>query len=147
MPKIAHFRAVCLGLAAVACSGLSCNKQEALNPVEGKVLYQNAPLTGALVSFHPQGTGAESRDRSTGLTKEDGTFSLNTGQIQGAPAGDYVVTVICPVPVKTESQGMSVGGEAETEDRLQGAYASPHSSQIKVTIEEGPNQLEPFELQ
>jgi len=80
------------------------------------------------------------------MTKQDGTFSLTTGQTDGAAAGKYVVTIICPVPIKTKSEGMSFGGDPETEDRLQGAYANRDASQIKVTIKDGPNQLEPFDL-
>jgi hypothetical protein len=148
MPQLARpgFAYGFLLLLVAASTSLSCGRSESLSPVEGKVLYQNAPLAGALVSFHPLGEGSDTRERSVGRTEDDGTFRLNTGETEGAPAGDYIVTVICPVPVQTETKGMSMGGDAETEDRLRGAYANPRTSEIKITIKEGENQLEPIEL-
>jgi hypothetical protein len=108
------------------------------------VSYQGKPLAGALVSFHPDGG---MRDPSTGLTREDGTFNLVTGEINGAVAGKYTVTIMCQVPAKAQSTGMSFGGPQETEDMLKGAYANKSKSQISVEVKDGPNQLQPFELQ
>jgi hypothetical protein len=134
-------------LAMLAFTGVSCSQSETLNPVQGKVLHQGQPLAGALVSFHPDsladGTLA---DAAVGLSKADGTFELATGQASGAHAGKYTVTVICPVPIESQQKGMSFGGEPETEDKLKGAYANRETSQIKIQIKEGPNQLEPIEL-
>jgi hypothetical protein len=128
--------APCVWLAA--CS----TKPAELNPVQGKVLHKGEPLSGALVSFHPEDPNAE---RSTGLTNADGTFSLSTGQVNGAPSGKYVVTIICSEIPKDIKQGLSTGG-IETQDRLQGAYANPSSSRLTAEVKDGPNQLAPFEL-
>jgi hypothetical protein len=128
-----------LALAALA----GCSPQEKLNPVTGKVLFQGEPLAGALVSFH---TGGSQPYVATGLTKEDGTFSVVTGESEGAHAGKYKVTVMCHVPVKSQATGMAFGGMEETEDRLKGAYSNFKTSTIEVEIKEGPNQLEPFDL-
>ncbi len=130
-------------LAVVGIFGLGCNKPEGLNPVQGKVIYQGKPLAGALVSFHPD---AAMRDPAIGLTKDDGTFSLTTGEINGADAGKYTVTIMCQVPSKDQPEGMSFGGMAETEDLLKGAYANKSTSQITIEIKDGPNQLQPFDL-
>ena len=54
--------------------------------VQGKLLYKNQPMSGALVTFHPKGADEVSAVRPTGLVKEDGTFTLATGQKEGAPA-------------------------------------------------------------
>lgn len=132
-------------LVLLSALGTSCSKTQS-NPVQGKVLYKGEPLKAALVSFHPDGTAEVNVDPSIGLTNDDGTFSLTTGQSPGAPAGKYVVTIICFVPLKTKVQGMSMGGEPETYDRLQGAYADRAASRIKVEVKSGPNQLEPFQL-
>ena len=127
----------------VAASGTSCQRAQSFNSVDGKVTYQGQPLTGALVSFHPE---EGNRDPAVGLTKPDGTFEVTTGSASGAAAGKYLVTIICPVPLKNQPKGMSFGGEPETEDRLKGAYANRDKSQIKVEIKDGPNHLPPFDL-
>jgi hypothetical protein len=129
----------------VVAGGLTlsaCSQPARLNPVQGKVLHQGEPLAGALVSFHPPDEAAE---RSTGLTKADGTFTLTTGQVEGARPGKYVVTIICSEVPKDTKQGFSTGG-VDTVDRLQGKYANASKSTINVEIKDGPNQLEPFDL-
>jgi hypothetical protein len=126
---------------ATAVAG--CSQSPTLNPVSGKVLYEGKPLAGALVSFHPEDSKF---GVATGYSKEDGTFTVVTGDVAGAAAGSYKVTVMCHVPIKAKTEGMSFGGMEETEDRLKGAYANRGNSKIAVTIKDGPNQLEPFDL-
>jgi hypothetical protein len=135
--------AAILATTASLVLGIGCTQKEKLNPVHGKVLYQGQPLAGALVSFHPQDSQG---DPPTGYTKEDGTFTVVTGPVEGARTGTFNITVMCQVPTKHKAAGMSFGGVAETEDRLQGAYANRDTSRITVTIKDGPNQLEPFDL-
>jgi hypothetical protein len=131
----------------VLCFGqIGCSKSQSLNKVEGKVLHKGKPLAGALVVLHPEASGV-TQQTATALSSQDGSFSLSTGQVEGVAPGSYTVTVTCPVPVKTESGGgMAMGGPVDTEDSLKGAYANRETSQIKVTIKDGPNQLEPFDL-
>jgi hypothetical protein len=125
----------------LACSGST----EKLNPIQGKVLFKNQPLKGALVTFHPKGADDPKKERPTGLTREDGTFTVTTGQKEGAPAGQYVITIICSEVPETASKGISTGG-VEAQDRLQGAYAMREKSTIQVEIKKGINELTPFEL-
>jgi hypothetical protein len=131
----------------LALCGLACSGSASLNPVQGKVMHKNAPLSGALVTLHPKGSKDMKVDRPVGRTKEDGTFTVTTGQNDGAPAGEYVVTIICPQPLnpKTTKQ-ISFGAEEETVDVLKGMYADVNNSKLSVTIKSGPNQLEPFDL-
>ena len=129
-------------LPALGC--LSCSGKGGLNHVQGKVLYKNQPLEGAVVTFHPKGGDKFKADRPYGMTKEDGTFTLTTGKEEGAPAGEYVVTLICPervAPKKAFSTELP-----ESQDRFKGAYADPATSTFKVEIKQGMNQLEPFQL-
>ncbi|HZN35356.1 MAG TPA: hypothetical protein VFB80_16115, partial [Pirellulaceae bacterium] len=116
-----------------------------LNPVQGKVLHQNQPLAGALVAFHPDGPRDINVENSVGLTKEDGTFHLTTGQKDGARAGKYTVTIICSEIPQSAKKNLSTAG-VDSVDRLKGAYANVDASKIKVEIKTGPNQLEPFDL-
>lgn len=115
-----------------------------MNEVQGKVIYQDKPLAGALVTFHPKGQKDVHTVPSTGMTKEDGTFALTTGKKDGAPAGEYLVTIIC-TKMPDSKKGLSTGG-VDSEDILQGAYAIRDASKITVTVANGKNQLEPFNL-
>ncbi len=132
-------------LLLLSLCGASCSGGEALNPVHGKVLYQNGPLSGALVTFHPQGMADITVTPPVGLTGPDGVFTLTTGKKEGAAAGNYVITVICSETLPADDKSISTGGP-ETRDRLQGAYANRATSKITVEIKKGINQLEPFDL-
>src|SRR5438034_10853524 len=67
---------------------------EKLYQVTGKVLYNDQPAAGAVVAFHPKDAKNElTAMRPMGSVQPDGTFSLVTGKDQGAPAGEYIVTV------------------------------------------------------
>jgi hypothetical protein len=130
-----------------ALCGLSCSGSGGkLNPVEGKVLYKDKPLKGAVLTFHPKGGNDVTTVRPVGMTQEDGTFKLTTGQKEGAPAGEYVVTLICSEEVNPSSKKSFSTKAPETQDRFQGAYAKPETSTLKVEIKKGNNQLEPFRL-
>jgi hypothetical protein len=130
-------------LSTASCSGGGA----ALNPVKGQVLYKGAPLESATVTFHLEGEGGINAVYPVGLTKPDGTFSLITGRDEGAPAGKYVVTFIC-AKSPGEAKGKKVFSTAppQTPDIFGGAYANPKTSQFKVEVKKGPNELEPFKL-
>ncbi|HSQ54322.1 MAG TPA: hypothetical protein VLM40_01145 [Gemmata sp.] len=143
----ASWCAAFLGVIALTATG--CSSGEKLNPVKGKVLYKGEPLAGATVSFHPKGANDLKRQPAIGLTQEDGTFTVKTGPDDGAPAGDYVVTIICTAQPKAadgKKKILSFGSEDISVDRLGGAYANMANSKINVTIKDGKNELEPFNL-
>jgi hypothetical protein len=72
----------------------------------------------------------------TATVQADGTFALTTfTKGDGAPPGDYVVTVQW---FRVAKDG-SVGGNS-----LPKRYASPSTSPLSVTIREGKNDLPPF---
>jgi hypothetical protein len=124
---------------------LGCSKKATLNPVQGKVLYKNEPLSGALVTFHPKGNTDLKVVPPTAATKEDGTFTVNTGDKEGAVEGEYIVTIICSREPPGAKKAFSTSG-VETQDILKGAYQNRDSSKITVKIERGANQLKPFDL-
>lgn len=138
----------CRGLVVlVAGSCFACSGGESMNPVQGKVLYKDKPLKGVGVTFHPKGPDDLKALRPGGMTGEDGSFTLSTGDKPGAPAGEYVVTFTCwedPAPPKNKKVFSTSMPEAQ--DRFRGAYADPKTSQFKVEIKKGTNQLEAFQL-
>ncbi len=130
---------------AVCC--LSCSGGVKLNPVKGKLLYKNQPLPDATVSFFLVG-GDITTGPSVGLTEEDGSFTLLTGEREGAPAGEYKVCVICPEEARSKAKRNAVlGNKPEFKDRFKGAYAAKDHSKISVQIKEGMNELQPINLE
>jgi len=111
-------------------------------PVTGKVLDANKkPALGALVVLHPVG-GDEKDPRASGTVEADGTVKFTTYTAgDGAPAGDYEVTVVWIPARKTAF-------DAEGKDQLGGRYATPKRSPIpKFTVKaDGPNELPPITL-
>jgi hypothetical protein len=129
-----------------ALGGFACSGGDGLHPVQGKVLHKDRPAQGVLVTFHPAGENPITALRPIGTSGEDGSFTLSTGQKEGAPAGVYVVTLIWPEAVAPKSR-LPIASEApDTRDRLRGAYANRAKSAFKVEIIQGDNQLKPFHL-
>lgn len=77
-----------------------------------------------------------------GEVDADGRFRIGTyDTADGAPAGEYAVTITWP-----ETKADPGGGEVTTGDRLGGRYSDPAKSKWKVQIRDGTNELEPFRL-
>src|SRR4051794_13109849 len=131
----------CLLLACAACSG-------GLNSVTGKVTHKGEGVKGAVLVLVPTDPRTNP-ERPSGVTGEDGSFSLTTGNKQGAPAGDYQVTITWNeyVTKKGKPAKLSMqGDDEEIRDRLKGRYADPAKSKLSATIKNGSNTLPPFDL-
>jgi hypothetical protein len=115
--------ALCLGLLALA----GCSGRKTVYPVRGEVRdARGKPATGALVFFHPRATQEE---KPVGKVNEQGEFQLTTyTEKDGAPAGEYVLTLVWPTPKKTPFD--SEGG-----DQLRGTMAKPETSKVTFTVE------------
>ena len=112
-------------------------------PVSGVVKYKGKPLQGIRVTLHPQGETAKPEFIPSGQTGSDGKFILSTGAPgNGAPLGTYVVTF-----EKPEIGSPASTGSVETEiDAFGGKYSDPAKSKWTITIAQGENSLQPFEL-
>lgn len=112
-------------------------------PVSGVVTYKGKPLQGIRVTLHSPTEAAQPQFIPSGQTGPDGKFSLSTGAPgNGAPPGTYVVTF-----EKPEIGSPASTGSIETEiDAFRGKYSDPAQSEWTVTIEQGENLLQPFEL-
>ncbi|MFO0956749.1 MAG: hypothetical protein U0800_04685 [Isosphaeraceae bacterium] len=132
-------RLIAVALGAMAgCSGGKAGTPTF--PVEGRVEYQGKAATGAFVVFHPtQEQGGEVRP--TGKVGEDGKFQLTSfDDLDGAPAGEYAVTVEWYKLVNKGSdwqRGPNV---------IPPKYGKADTTPIRVTIREGSNTLEPFQI-
>jgi len=124
----------CMLVAVLGCS----DQSKATFKLRGTVLdAQRRPAAGAIVILQPVAADADDAARPTATVAEDGSYRLTTFITEdGAPEGDYAVTVIWPASRKTPFD--PPGG-----DRLGGAMArvGPASPRIRVTRE--PNQSAP----
>ena len=131
-----------VAMLALPCASCGKGGRKPVYPVEGKVLVgkDRQPAAGALVIFHPADSSDEDPNKPRAHVGDDGSFTLTTyTQNDGAPAGEYVVTVAWPEPRKTPFDPVGP-------DRLGGRYGDPKTSKLRVTVEAKPNALEPIEL-
>jgi len=131
-------------LCALALGLTSCRRsgQEAVYPVTGKVFFNGRPAEGAIVSFVSRDPSDPAARRPGGQVAPDGSFRLSTyASFDGAPAGQYAVTISYPSPEQKEN------GENAGPDLLQGRYADPKTTPLVADVKRGENHLEPFQLQ
>jgi hypothetical protein len=125
-------------LAAVGCS--KSESHVPVHPVVGEIKFQGQPAAGAFVSLHPQ-NAAEGVPNPRATVAKDGSFTVSTFEgNDGAPEGDYVVTVQWYKPVR---QGPDLVGGPNV---LPPKYSSATSSDIKIHIAAGENRLKPIQL-
>jgi hypothetical protein len=137
-------RSCLLSIALVVAAGCSSGPKEDRKPVfptRGQLFVKDRPAAGAFVLFIPVNEPPEPKDpRPRAEVEKDGSFALSTyGDKDGAPAGDYVVTV-------TWKGGVLPDGQEEPEDKLFGRYATRTTSKLRATVKEGPNELPPFKI-
>ncbi|MBA2114927.1 hypothetical protein [Bremerella alba] len=135
---------VCIMLAGclttfTACSTKPSYQEVEIYPTSGSVTVKGEPAYGAVVILHPQGdVGMTKGNRVFAKVKEDGTFAMTTYITEdGAPAGEYLATVIWP---------LDPNARGPSPDRLRGKYATASQSDLTVMVEEGENQIPPWEL-
>lgn len=120
--------------------GVGCNgpRTAAVYPVTGTLTVSGTPAAKAMVAFHPLNEIASQPVLPVATTGPDGTFRLMTYVAgDGAPAGDYVVTVVWP----DDSQPRDECEDVLRHDRLGARYADPAKSPWHVTVGPGPNEL------
>jgi hypothetical protein len=140
----ASARCLLVGVATLAAA-IGCNSSPVkLYPVQGKVFYKNQPADGAQVVFQSQeeagsGESAAQQPMAYGTVGPDGSFSLRTEPYgDGAAAGDYKVLISWYAVDPRDEEGRI--------SKLPAKYADPANPQLKATVKEGNNELEPFRL-
>jgi hypothetical protein len=114
-------------------------------PVRGKVLVSGKPAAGAVVCFHPIADPGPRALRSHGRVGDDGVFSLTTyATTDGAPQGEYVVTVYWAAPSRTPRD------EDDTSDLppdlLRGRFAARETSILRTIVGDKPVEFAPVDL-
>ncbi len=131
-------------LAVLALTFTGCGRSNpnrvAVHPVQGAIQFRGQPMEGAFVSLHPKSaTDGVPTPRAT--VAKDGSFTVTTYDgDDGAPEGEYVVTVQWYRPVR---QGNDLVGGPNV---LPVKYASAQTSDVLIRIAAGENHLQPIQL-
>jgi len=126
---------LCFCLCLVSCE--SKYGDHPPQPTSGQILVNGQPVKGAMIIFHHVGDWGERTIVPQAWTDEDGRFVLSTyATNDGAPAGDYQVTVKWPAYRRKK-----IGP-----DKLGDRFAKPESSGLTARIVKGTNELPPFDL-
>jgi hypothetical protein len=136
-----------LSLCAVSCS--SDESRKTVYPVKGQVLFQGKPAAGAMVILHPVDASEANPERPLGYADENGNFQLTTYTTHdGAPEGQYAVSAVWMKPAEQAdmSQAATQSTPAASPNLLPARYADAASSGLTVQIQEGVNELQPFQL-
>jgi serine/threonine-protein phosphatase CPPED1 len=112
--------------------GVPTKNRKPVYAVHGKVLLDGAPVEGATVTLYTHDAKDKKLKRmSDALTEADGTYRISTYSAgDGAPAGDYAVTVVKRQPPFDEE---AKPGPNVLPDR----YASPEKTPLRMLVTEG----------
>jgi len=126
-------------------SSCSAKKGQPVFPVHGKVFFDGEPATGALVIFHPVNHPDPEEGKPRAVVEEDGSFAVSTYAAgDGAPAGEYAVSIHWKT--KTVKHPTRKGFPKKVATNFPERYQDPKTSGLVVRIQEGSNELPPFEL-
>ncbi|HVU87556.1 MAG TPA: hypothetical protein VHD36_09550 [Pirellulales bacterium] len=145
VPQILSWRPLVLGLLALMLAG--CQRAAApigpeAFPTRGQVVVKGKPASGVRIVLNPFPDVASPKFLPSAITDENGGFKVSTYSAgDGAPAGEYVLTLEWPVAKKADDDESIV-----VKDRLQGRYAVAAKSNWRVRIHEQDNILEPIKI-
>ncbi len=132
-----------LTLCLAGCSGET--ERLPVHPAHGTLTISGEPAPKAMVVLRAAGAPDPKRKELTphGEVGADGKFRIGTyTSDDGAPAGNYFITITWPQSLKDPLTGDDV-----VEDRLLGRFDTPEKTGIKVTIKEGENKLDPIVIE
>jgi 5-hydroxyisourate hydrolase-like protein (transthyretin family) len=137
----------CLGGAAILslCLSWGCGAEQRGDrietfPVTGEVSVDGQPAKGLQVTCNLVGTPSSNKFPPVirALTKDDGAFALTSYESgDGAPQGEYTLTFMW---------GAHTPFKGYSGDKLNGRYADPKASQVKVTVTDQPVDVGKIEL-
>ncbi|MFO0864717.1 MAG: hypothetical protein U0744_08715 [Gemmataceae bacterium] len=139
-PFLANGALLLTWVACALLSGCSDGKHATVQ-VKGQVVSgkDKKPAAGAAVIFHPAKTEPGDSHKPIGITDESGRYSLTTyREGDGAPEGEYVVTVRWPMAKKSPL-------DTDPRDRLNEAFSNVKNSKIRMEVKSGKD-LPPIEL-
>ena len=109
-----------------------------LQPVEGKVVWEDGSPATELAGSHVVFDLPEKQTSARGIIEADGSFRLTTSQPNdGALAGEYKVLIL-------EANRKPLGGPDPTElapGVMDSRFSDPSTSDLRATVNRGPNQI------
>jgi hypothetical protein len=131
-------------LAALAIlTDVGCNKADnhvPVHPVVGAIKFRGQPAEGAFISLVPK-SAIDGVPNPRATVVKDGTFMVSTYDgNDGAPEGEYVVTVQWYKPVR---QGADLVGGPNV---LPTHISSAKTSDVIVRVAAGENRVPPIQL-
>jgi len=131
--------ATALAGALLLCSCRPSDRQP-VYPVRGSVYRNGQPAAGALVAFHPSRDPNDHGLCPQGVVAADGSFHLTTFTANdGAPTGQYAVTVYWPAPGPDDDVHVRP-------DRLASRYADPKTTPLTANVPTRAITLARFDL-
>lgn len=129
-------------------SGCGGNGEKPVFKVHGKLMSDGKPMAKAEIAFLPTDP-AERGLQARATADTDGRYELYTYRPgDGAPAGEYVVTIYWPTPLTKKQAAMLEKAETieakETfvsPDLLKGAYSTARKTTLKATVSEKDNEI------
>lgn len=130
-----------LALAAVTgCNTKSGPERVPTFPVSGTISFQGKPIPGAFVALHPKAT-QENVPSPRANVGADGSLQVTTYDGgDGAPEGEYVVTVEWYKPIKNGADVIS------GPNVIPKKYASAQTSDITIKVAAQENTIPPIKL-
>ncbi len=118
---------------ALGCGGTEQAFRKATSPAKGTLTVDGLPPgSGIQIQCHPAGA-PDTEHPTVSATEADaaGKFSISTYESgDGLPPGEYTLTF-------TWQEFNVMTRSYSGEDKLNGRYSDPASSQIKLTVKEG----------
>lgn len=112
-------------------------------PVSGELFVDGTPAENAVIAFHPVNRTEWGSATSRAVVDREGRFSLTTyAANDGAPEGEYVVTVYWP------ERALDPAGEGDSlpGDKLRRQFASAAQSKLRARLGRQPMILNRVDL-
>lgn len=122
-----------------------CTPQDGVrcHPVRGQVVFDGQPVAEAVVVFHPKTEPTAPVPKSLAYTDAEGRFELTTLKTKdGAPAGDYAITVELKELRQVGEEGVRDG-----RNLLPERYGRPDSSGFSYRVVDGANDVPPLKIE
>lgn len=109
-------------------------------PVKGRLYVGSTVAANARIAFHPLDPQRSQGRCAVAITRKDGSFELTTYKLNdGAPEGDYTVTVTWPSDTMPDDECECL--DPLQHDRFHGKYADPRASLLAATVLPQPNEV------
>jgi hypothetical protein len=105
-----------------------------LYPVSGKITLDSKPFTQGEVSFHPDGIKLPNGILIGGKIDANGQYTIRTAGKEGAPAGDYKVTILY-LPKDPPATGKKTLPSVPFNSK----FADPKKTPLKIKVSETPS--------